>query len=59
MGGAPLATVVVWVIENFFLPPNVTLNATAAAGLGIVGATVFGELWVVFKRLLDRIGGPT
>lgn len=59
LGGAPLAIVSVWLTQNFFLPPDTTLDPTAAVAIGTVGATLFGELWIVFKRLLDKIGAPS
>jgi hypothetical protein len=57
-GGMPLATATVWVIENMYLPPGVTLEAVPACAFGIIGAAVFGELWLTFQRLLRKIGGP-
>ena len=56
LGGVPLATVTVWIVENFMLPKHYKLDTTTAVAIGSVGAAVFGELWVTFKRLLDRIG---
>lgn len=58
VGGMPLAVATVWFIQEFVVPAGKVIEPTVAMALGTVGATVFGELWVVFKRLLDRIGGP-
>jgi hypothetical protein len=57
VGGTPLAAITVWCIENLYLKPRglPLLDSYAAVAFGSAGAIFFGELWLVAKRLLDRI----
>ena len=55
VGGAPLATVTVWFLEVYLKPKGLVLETPVAVAFGIIGATVFGELWEIFTLLSQRL----
>lgn len=59
VGGAPLATVTVWMLEQYLRPKGLVLETPVAVAFGVIGATFFGELWEFFtlftRKLLEKI----
>jgi hypothetical protein len=56
LGGAPLATLTVYLWEQFYLVPHHQhFDATTAVAIGTVGAAVFGEAWLIVSRLINRL----
>ncbi len=58
VGGVPLATLTVWLVQRYGLRPDEMLDPTVAVALGSLGAAVFGEVWHILHRLLNRVLPP-